>query len=184
MPFARLKPVNERRGHRVRVYMFEGFRFLVEKGWYEISESMADKLRDLRQEHYDDDSASLFDVVSTREAADRLDEKERQNKLNAQLNLRRAPAAGSRQTTQPLPVNNAGGIEGLPEVKESGGDLSTVDLERNIHGTQPVGNAPPPEGNELEANADTSEEQSDEEGRHTDVGRTGEGPKNRRRHGR
>lgn len=68
MHLARLKPLNERKGHKVKLYMIAGLRFYVERGWYEVSDEIAEKLRGLHQDHYDLESPLLFDVVTPAEA--------------------------------------------------------------------------------------------------------------------
>lgn len=73
MPFlVRLKPFNEKKGYVVRVYMIDGVRFHEERGWYEVPDEFANRLRDLHQDHYNEDSPVLFDVC-TRKEAERLD---------------------------------------------------------------------------------------------------------------
>lgn len=73
MPFlVRLKPFNEKKGYVVRVYMIDGVRFHEERGWYEVPDEFANRLRELHQDHYNDDSPLLFDVC-TRKEAERLD---------------------------------------------------------------------------------------------------------------
>lgn len=184
MPYARLKPISARKGTTVKTYIFGGVRFLAERGWYEVSDDLADRLRELHQEHGDEDSPYLFDVVESKGDTDRVVEREKQAIIQARNSLRRATG---NKTTQPLPVNNAGGIEDL--IKRQGGDVTTVDLEQNIHGTQPVtpyaGDGPYSEGSDLAASNENRPEGEEEEGRNTDIGRTGEGPRTRhKKHGR
>jgi len=70
----RLKqPLNPKKGIKVQRYMFEGIRFEAEAGWYEVSMDLANKLKDLHQEHYDEDSPKLFDVT-TADGAVRIEE--------------------------------------------------------------------------------------------------------------
>lgn len=166
--YARLKPFNERKGFRTKIYNYEGQKFLVEKGWYPVSEALADKLKELHQDHYDEESAKLFDVGSEEEI-DAIDEKEAQAIADARTSIRQPRArAGGKVRTQALPVNNAGGLAGIP------GDLTTEDLYTPINGTAPVGGSGP-----------ASDEASDhnDEGRLSEIGRTssGSGPKTRKR---
>jgi hypothetical protein len=115
MPYlARLKPLNERKGYKVRVYMFEGARFMVERGWYEVPDDLAVKLRLLHQEHYDLDSPMLFDVC-TPEEAERLEESERRVAHTERATVSR-PASVQRATTT--------------TTESSGGDLTSADLKQ------------------------------------------------------
>lgn len=93
---ARLKPLNERKGYKVNVYMTDGARFIVERGWYEVSDELAAKLRELHQDHYDPESPELFDVC-TREEAMRLEESERARAATARATVSQ-PASPLAQT--------------------------------------------------------------------------------------
>lgn len=64
----RLKPFNERKRHLTRTYMFDGARFFVDRGWYDVPDAFAERLRDLRQDYHDLDSPILFDVCTTKQA--------------------------------------------------------------------------------------------------------------------
>jgi hypothetical protein len=64
----RLKPFNERKRHLTRTYMFDGVRFFVDRGWYDVADAFADRLRDLRQDYHDPDSPLLFDVCTPKQA--------------------------------------------------------------------------------------------------------------------
>lgn len=72
---ARLKPYNVKKGHLTRIYMIDGARFYEERGWYEVPDGLGEKLRELHQDHYDEDSPELFDVC-TPEQAEALEQRE------------------------------------------------------------------------------------------------------------
>lgn len=121
---ARLKPFNEKKGYRTRTYMIDGARFYVERGWYEVPVSLGEKLKELHQDHYDEDSPALFDVATQKEA-EAIDRREKQAVINAKASARRpAQVVRTRLPIGPLPTNNTGGIEALPE----GGDFTTEDI--------------------------------------------------------
>ena len=150
----RLKPYNERKGHKTRVYMIGGERFVQSRNWYEVPDDFAAKLKDLHQDHYDEDSADLFDVV-TQEEADKIDAKEAEALVNAKATARQPQKLRNRARV-PQVTNNAGSIDSVS------GDLTSAEL-----------NAPTLDA-EPEAEPDAEEFTSD-------VGRVGEGPKARRR---
>lgn len=178
---ARLKPFNDKRGQLTKIYMFMGLKFLAEKGWYEVPDAIGEKLKELHQNHYDEESAFLFDVAS-QEEAEKIDQKEEDARVKARTSARQPANFRGRQRTQALPVNNAGGLAGLP------GDFSTEDLYTPIHGNAPAGPGAPSDPlsdrNDEEAlNAITGADSDLDEGRLTDVGKVGgnkkHGPKTR-----
>lgn len=109
----RLKPLHERKGHKLQVYMYEGMRFQVERGWYRVARSLAEKLRALHQEHYDDESPLAFDVCTEEEAL-KLEEKERREAVN-----QRATVSQAANAQRVSPRLGEGG----------GGDMTTSDLK-------------------------------------------------------
>ena len=131
---ARLKPYNERKGHLARVYMIDGARFYEERGWYEVTDDMADQLRELHQDHYNLDSEYLFDVVSP-EDAQKIDERETKAQQNARATARQpAEVGGIRRRS---PVNNAGPdseeiLGGDTTLRTRGGDTTTADLLKPV----------------------------------------------------
>lgn len=127
----RLKPYNERKGHLVRVYMIGGWRFLEERGWYEVPEALVEQLqlRELHQAHYNEDSPALFDVC-TPEQAERLEEKERAREEREKATARK-----------PTPIESA--------KASSSRDLSTADLTPT-----PKMIDPDPDGEELDEASD------------------------------
>lgn len=157
---ARLKPYNERKGYLTRIYSIDSQRFLSEKGWYEVSDTLAEKLKDLHQDHYNEESPLLFDVASEEEA-EKIDQKETETEVAARATARSPQKLRTRQSTQVWPANNAGGVAGLPT---GTGDLTTVDLTA---------------GRVLDT---PGIDHQDEDEFHTDLGRTGE-PKTRKKHG-
>jgi hypothetical protein len=146
---ARLKPYNPKKGHLTRIYMFDGNRFYEERGWYEVPDDLAEKLRGLHQEHYDEDSPDLFDVC-TPEEAEALE--------------RRDAKALEVKSTPRAPANIIGervrALNSRRETSESG-DLTSDDVKQT----------PPkmvdPAEDEADAEADTDED----EGRAIEVGR-------------
>jgi len=132
----RLKPINERKGFVVRTYMVEGARFYVDRGWYEVDDSLADKLSNLHQNYDDPDSPPLFDVLS-RSAAEALEQQEIDREANARASASRpATPAGSRRVSTPGRART-GRAEGE-------GDLTSAD----VTGRRPLLD-PDPDGEEL-----------------------------------
>lgn len=156
----RLKPYNEKKGHRTRVYMVDGLRFYEERGWYEVTPAIADSLRELRQDHYDLETPYLFDVV-TPDQAEKIDEREALGKIEAKASARRPEKLPRTRVAQVLPANNAGPLDEI-----TGGDTTTADI---------LGRS---------ATVNDDEDAVDDSGRLTSVGRVegaAPGPKTRRR---
>lgn len=188
---ARLKPYNEKKNQLTRTYMIDGARFYEDRGWYEVDDALGEKLRDLHQDHYDEDSPFLFDVA-TPEEAERLEQKEAKQQAEQLRATSRNPAllGEGRRRVQ---AQNAAKLSNQGE-PGGGGDLTTAEFSANrgprVRPTEPgpITNAgepggggdlttqefggggttlqdPDPEGKELA--------EADEEGRATEVGRVG-----------
>jgi len=115
----RLKPINERKGFNVRTYMVEGARFYVDRGWYEVDDSLAERLSTLHQNYDDPDSPPLFDVM-TRDAAEALEQSEIDREANARASASRpATAQGSRRVSTPGRARSN---------REGEGDLTSADV--------------------------------------------------------
>jgi len=71
MKFVRIRPYDKRRGQLVRRYVYRGFRFEVERGWYEVEDHIAEALEGVLTFPDNPDSKPVFDV-STREDAEAL----------------------------------------------------------------------------------------------------------------
>lgn len=154
MPFlVRLKPFNEKKGYLVRVYMIEGIRFHEERGWYEVPDDLAEKLRELHQDHYDEDSPLLFDVCTPKQA----------EKLDAKAAEVEEVKASARKPAQVARSRSL----------ESGGDMSTADIKT------PKPAAVEPAAAEPEEDADDGGDP--DEGRHAEIGRVSTGPKARKK---
>ncbi len=102
--YVRLKPYNKRRGHLVRTYTYEGMKFVGERGWTTVSLSMGEKLKTLRQDENDPDSAKLFDVC-TRAEADAL-EREEQTRTGPLAVADAQRAAVMNRTPAPRPATD------------------------------------------------------------------------------
>jgi hypothetical protein len=150
----RLKPYNERKGHKTRTYMIDGARFFEERGWYEVSDSFGEKLRALKQDHYetDPDAPKLFDVCSPGQAT-ALEEAETAAEIKATV---RKPATL---------------ISSRVEQRAESGDLKSTDFTAPAPApvSLPPMVDPDPDGAEL---ADDSEA---DVGRVVQVGRVGGG---------
>lgn len=71
MKFVRIRPRDERRGQLVRRYVYGGFRFEADHGWYEVDDEIAEYLATVRTHQQDPDSKPVFDV-SDQEGAERI----------------------------------------------------------------------------------------------------------------
>lgn len=177
---ARLKPYNERKGHLTRTYMIDGSRFFVDRGWYEVPDALGEKLRELHQDHHNEDSPYLFDV-GTQAEAEKIEQKEVEAETKATAR-RPATVTGARRVAPPSPWPS------IPSSNsETQGDITTADIAAKPTGstavTPPVEESahpdlldPAPEGEDLEA----------DDGRIREVGRVGfdessKSPKERRR---
>lgn len=176
---ARLKPLNERKGHRVRIYMYEGARFYVDRGWYEVDEALAEKLRDLHQDYDDPDSPDLFDVC-TREEAERLEQAEIDREASERASVARpAKVVNVRQT-----LGRRVPIEKDPY---EGNDLTSAEV-RAGGGSKPQQEMIDPEPDALD-DLDKDDADSKSKGRALEVGRVNkpssppaaEGPRTRSR---
>ena len=62
MKFVRIRPYDKRRGQLVRRYVYGGFKFLGDHGWYEVDDEIAAYLKTVRTFPEDPDSKPVFDV--------------------------------------------------------------------------------------------------------------------------
>jgi hypothetical protein len=156
---ARLKPYNEKKRHLTRVYMIDGARFFSERGWYEVSDALGEKLKVLHQDYHDDDSPMLFDVC-TPEQAEKIDEKE-SAVVETKASARRPAQAEIRRRVQSL-TNAESGDMTSDDVKTPKAEQPMLDPEEGKE--QPPMLDPDPEGKELS-------EDDEDEGRAVAVGR-------------
>lgn len=144
MPFlVRLKPLSVRKGHVVRCYMVAGVRFYVDRGWYDVDDDLAEMIRPLKQDHYDSESADLFDVA-TREEAARLDAEEAERVASARASAANPASIDRRRKTEIRKGRPLAGDD------DEDNDLKATDVR-----SSPLAAAtmldPDPEGDELDA---------------------------------
>lgn len=136
---ARLKPFAPGKGHLLKTYSIHGYIFRVERGWYEVDESIARYLSTVR--NGDSSDAQLaFDVMTTEEAQ-ALDQREKRSQqeraeaispIRSQKVGRTAAAAAAHAaavgalTTADLPGNQRADTTDALEGEES--DLDKDDL--------------------------------------------------------
>jgi hypothetical protein len=194
---ARLKPYNERKGHLTRTYMIDGSRFFVDRGWYEVPDALGEKLRDLHQDHHNEDSPFLFDV-GTQAEAERLEQREVEAETKATARRPATASGGRRAVAQPSPWPS------IPSSNsETQGDITTADIAakpvRSTAVTPPVEESAHPDistsnagvgsvDNPAQKLLDPADEDTDlevDDGRIREVGRVGfdegKSPKERRR---
>lgn len=155
----RIRP--SKKGFTVKRYTYKSTIYDAERGWYEVPLHLANELEKLHQDHYDEDSPMLFDVV-TRDKAVQIEESEKEA-------LERAPATNPNQVEgRRKTIVTRDGME------RTSGDLTTADLPAN----QPREGAmldPDPEGLAVAEASDTGEgvvavgKVSDEESNPTDA---------------
>lgn len=75
MMFVRLRPYNVRLRNVLRTYTIHGVQFREDRGWYEVPDTLAELLRNVRQQESDPTSPNAFDVC-TYDEANRMDEQE------------------------------------------------------------------------------------------------------------
>jgi hypothetical protein len=165
----RLKPLNERKHHNVKTYMIDGIRFFVERGWYEVSDAIADTLRELHQDHYDLDSPLLFDVCTPAQA-EKLENFEEHAAVTAKATARR-----------PASVVNT-------RRSDESGDMTSADVTGVAvdppNAVAPTMLDPDPNGEEL-PDPSTAPVEDEDDGRVLEVGRVtskSQAPKARMRH--
>jgi len=64
----RLRPHDQRRGHVLRRYTYQGIRFHDSRGWYRVEAKIAEYLRGVRQVATDEHAPLAFDVCTADEA--------------------------------------------------------------------------------------------------------------------
>lgn len=104
----RLKPLDAKKGHVIHRYTVFSTTFEEKKGWYRISDEMADYLATVHQVPNDEDAPFAFDVC-TEEEAKRIEAAE---KKKAEERARAAEP----------------NVAAPREVPEGRGDLTTADL--------------------------------------------------------
>jgi len=104
----RLKPYDPKKGHVIQRYTAFSIRFEERRGWYKVSDEVANYLSTVHQVPTDEDSPLAFDVCSEEEAQ-RIEAVE---KRKAEERAR----AAEPNVAQPY------------DVSTKGGDLTTVDL--------------------------------------------------------
>ncbi len=87
MKFARIKPRRlNPKAHKIKTYTVFGIKFQEERGWYEVDDDVAEYLKTIKQTAEGPDSqysANGFDVVDTLEAAQAMDEREKEKAARA-----------------------------------------------------------------------------------------------------
>ncbi len=98
----RIKATDPRRGYVLRRFTYKGIRFQAGNGWYQVSEEVADYLKDVRQRANDPNSPLAFDVCSEKEARgiDKTEAEEAEPKRPAD-NARVAVARDEKSPSEP-----------------------------------------------------------------------------------
>lgn len=116
--YVRLKPFNPRRGHYIKNYVDSrtGAKFSVDKGWYQVPRSLADRLGKITQRSHDPDSPLAFEIMSEEERlrkdreAKRAAERERIIEIEGEEN----------ENFEPAPKRNDLRLADLPQFSEEG----------------------------------------------------------------
>ena len=71
----RLYPRDPKRGWFIQTYLDPqmGIKFLGTRGWYEVTDEIANQLKDVRQKTYDPRSGKAFMIASSKEEAREMD---------------------------------------------------------------------------------------------------------------
>lgn len=71
----RLYPRNTKRGWYIQTYLDPalGVKFLGTRGWYEVDDEVAEKLKGVRQKHYDPRSGLAFMIANDKAEAREMD---------------------------------------------------------------------------------------------------------------
>ncbi len=120
---ARLKPFDGKRFVRRSVTVF-GIKFIGDRGWYRVDDSVADYIRTIVQRDEDPDSPPAFDVCTDAEAH-AIDEREKKHAL-------RRDAAQAEDARPAMRVHNVArpgaAAAARAALEATSGDLTTSDL--------------------------------------------------------
>lgn len=96
MKFVRIRPYNKPRGQLTRRYVYGGFRFEADHGWYEVDDEIANYLKTVLTFPDDPDSKPVFDV-SDQAGAEKL-AREEYEAANPERKIAEAVAGRQRVT--------------------------------------------------------------------------------------
>lgn len=71
--FARIKPLQPKKGITTRTYVVHGNVFRVEQGWFTVGDKLAEYIKTVRNDPSNDESPRVFDVVDTMDEVIALD---------------------------------------------------------------------------------------------------------------
>jgi hypothetical protein len=76
MKLVRLYPRNPKKGWVIQTYVdpFIGLKFVATKGWYEVSDEIAEKLSIVKQKEYDPESKNAFLIANNDKDAKRIED--------------------------------------------------------------------------------------------------------------
>lgn len=95
----RLKPYDPRRGHVLRRYSFRGILFSAARGWFRVTEEVAEHLRGVHQRDHNPHSPLAFDVA-TEDEAKAIDQRDAADK-ELHTPAEAAPAVQAREDRAP-----------------------------------------------------------------------------------
>lgn len=139
MKLVRIYPPNPRQGHHAQTYMLSGSpypKFEAWRGWYEVDDATAEKLRKLRNNPQDPGSRPVFQVL-TRTEAEALEEAEKERVAEAKAPIK-------------LPK---GVVEARPKAGKA--DRTHTPTKARV---APAQEAPPPEDWDEATNTDEDED--------------------------
>ena len=138
MPIIRLKPLDPRRGLKLRSYTYRGVKYAVDAGWYEVDAATAAYLKQVRNDSENPESPPAFDVFATQEEALAFEDAQRR-KLRE-----RAEASDPirvHRVTRPQPPSDVLTTRDLPRADTTDGlegdegDLESEDLAAEVSKT-------------------------------------------------
>lgn len=114
--FVRIRPYDKRRGQLVRRYIYGGFRFEADHGWYEVDDAIADYLKTVLTFPEDPDSKPVFDV-SDQAGAEKL-AREEYEAANPERKIAEATAGRQKVTLGDLNLKGTAKEDKPKEPKE------------------------------------------------------------------
>lgn len=128
--YVRLKPYNPRRGCYLRNYVDSrtGAKFSVEKGWYQVPRSLADRLGKVTQRSHDPDSPLAFEIMSEDEKlrkeqqARAAEERERIIEIDGEES----------ENYEPAPKRNDLRLADLPAFQQEAEDMDETKKELGV----------------------------------------------------
>ena len=128
--YVRLKPYNPRRGCYLRNYVDSrtGAKFSVEKGWYQVPRTLADRLGKVTQRTHDEDSPLAFEIMSEEEK----NRKEQEARLASERERIIQIDGSESENFEPAPKSNDLRLADLPQFSKEPEDLDEIKKDLGV----------------------------------------------------